>query len=133
MKRVHREPCPYDRGRVLLVTGATVYPGRADLSSKPIWRCEECGAYAGCHPGTERRVGRLSNAQTRKLKVAAHAAFDPIWQSGRMSRTKAYAWLREQTGLSERDCHIGWMDDDQLWLVITICSQHDATPTKDQP
>jgi hypothetical protein len=123
MATVHREPCPYDAGRVLLVTGREVYPYRPDLFSKLIWRCETCGAYTGCHPGTTKRVGRLANAETRALKVAAHDAFDALWKSGRMSRTKAYAWLRKQTGLPERDCHIGWMDDDMLRRAAALCQQ----------
>ncbi len=51
----------------------------------------------------------------------AHAAFDPIWKDGRMKRKQAYAWLGEQLGLSERDCHIGWMSDEDLRRVAEIC------------
>jgi hypothetical protein len=107
---------------VALVTGADVYRYRPDLADKPIWRCESCGAYTGCHPGTTKRVGRLANAKTRALKVAAHAAFDPMWQREGMSRTAAYRWLREQTGLPERDCHIGWMDDETLRRIPQLCA-----------
>ena len=125
---IHRDPCPYCAGNVQLVSGADVYPHRADLAAKPIWRCVGCGAYTGCHPGTTKRVGRLANEATRALKVQAHDAFDPIWKLGSMSRTKAYRWLRDATGLDERDCHIGWMDDASLRRVIELC-----TPTTDGP
>ena len=67
-------------------------------------------------------MGRLANKETRQLKMAAHAAFDPIWKGKTMSRTKAYKWLQEQTGLSERECHIGWMDDDNLRKVAALRS-----------
>ena len=66
-------------------------------------------------------MGRVANAATRKLKVAAHAAFDPMWKSGRITRKQAYAWLREQTGLSERDCHLGWMSVVDLKRVAEVC------------
>lgn len=66
-------------------------------------------------------MGRLATEETRRLKIAAHAAFDPLWKSGRMKRGDAYAWLQEQTGLSARDCHMGWMSDDDLRRVIEIC------------
>lgn len=52
--------------------------------------------------------------------MAAHANFDPLWKGKTLSRTKAYAWLREQTGLPERECHIGWMDDDMLRRVAAL-------------
>lgn len=79
-----------------------------------------CEAWTGCHPGTTKRMGRLANKATRQLKMAAHANFDPIWKTKQLSRTKAYAWLREQTGLPERECHIGWMDDANLCLVANL-------------
>lgn len=115
-----RRPCPYCGAEAQLVTGREVYPHRPDLFAKPFWACMPCGAWTGCHPGTTKRMGRLANKATRQLKMAAHAAFDPIWKGKTMSRTKAYAWLREQTGLSERDCHIGWMDDDNLRKVAAL-------------
>lgn len=116
-----RRPCPYCPAEAQLVTGAEIYPHRRDLHHLPYWACLPCEAWVGCHPGTEKRMGRLANAATRRLKQAAHAAFDPLWKSGRMSRTKAYRWLQEQTGLDARDCHIGWMSDDQLRSVVRIC------------
>ena len=122
-----RRPCPNGH-EAALVTGREIYPHRPDLYAKPFWACLPCGAWVGCHPGTTKRVGRLANAETRRLKMAAHAAFDPLWKSGRMSRTQAYAWLREQLGLAERDCHIGWVDDDNLRRVIDVCSAIVPTP-----
>lgn len=115
------KPCPYCSIPAALVTGREVYPHRPDLYEKPFWACLLCEAWTGCHPGTTKRMGRIANHATRQLKMAAHAAFDPLWKSGRMTRKQAYAWLREKTGLSERDCHIGWMDDEQLRRVREIC------------
>lgn len=121
-----RRPCPSCGEEAKLVTGREVYPHRPDLFAKKFWACLPCGAWAGCHPGTNRRMGRLATAETRALKQAAHAAFDPLWKSGRMKRKEAYAWLREKTGLSERDCHIGWMSDADLRRIPQLCK--DPTP-----
>jgi len=121
-----RRPCPDCGKEAALVTGKEVYPHRPDLHHKPFWACLPCETWAGCHPGTTTRMGRLANAKTRRLKMAAHAAFDPIWKSRRMSRGAAYAWLREQTGLSERECHMGWMSDADLIRVVEICIGEDA-------
>ncbi len=116
-----RRPCPYCGAEATFETGAVIYPHRPDLATKVFWACLPCDAWTGCHPGTEKRMGRLANAATRRLKQSAHRAFDPIWQSGRMSRTKAYVWLQGQLGLSRRDCHIGWMSDEDLRRVVEIC------------
>lgn len=118
---VSKTPCPYCNGIVSLTDCREIYPHRPDLWHKPMWACMPCKAWAGCHPGGTRRAGRIANAATRKLKIAAHDAFDPLWKSGQMKRTAAYAWLREATGLSERDCHMGWMTDAQLIEVVRLC------------
>lgn len=123
MGEVIDKPCPYCKFECILVYGDSIYPHRPDLFHKPFWLCIKCKAWAGCHPGTTKRMGRVANVETRRLKMAAHAVFDPIWKSRKMSRKKAYKWLQEQTGLSERDCHIGWMEDSDLSRVITICEE----------
>jgi hypothetical protein len=112
-----KRPCPDCGAEAQLVKGDAIYPHRPDLYAKSFWACLPCGCYVGCHPGTDRRMGRLANAATRALKQAAHRAFDPLWQSGEMKRGEAYAWLQKATGLSKRDCHIGWMTDEQLRAV----------------
>ena len=109
--------CPYCGGETAIVSGEVIYPHRPDLYCKSFRACLPCKAWAGCHPGTERRMGRIANAETRKLKQAAHAAFDQLWQSGRMKRKAAYAWLQSVTGLTPNEAHIGWMEDDQLRAI----------------
>lgn len=116
-----RRPCDDCGAEAELVTGREIYPHRRDLWGGQYWACLPCRCWVGCHPGSDKRMGRVANAATRKLKVAAHAAFDPMWKSGRITRKQAYAWLREQTGLSERDCHMGWMSDEDLKRVAEVC------------
>lgn len=62
-----------------------------------------------------------------KDKDAAHAAFDPIWQSGRKGRTAAYLWLAEQLGVPRTDCHISLFDKATCTRVIAICKHYIAT------
>ena len=126
--------CPYCDRAAELVTGKTIYPRRVDLLDLKFWRCEPCGAYVGCHKagakiydGQKRMVsdgtvplGRLANATLRRLKQEAHAAFDPLWRSGAMTRVEAYAWLAAQLGVSVRNCHIGMMDDDGCRAVLQV-------------
>jgi hypothetical protein len=53
----------------------------------------------------------LAAPQTHAARSAAHAAFDPIWKSGRIKRGAAYQILAEELGLSRADCHMKIMDE----------------------
>ena len=124
--------CDYCDRPAKLVTGNVIYPHRTDLFSKKFWQCEPCGAYVGCHPADTKHqrgdgdgakpMGRLANAELRRAKQAAHAAFDPLWLSSadrRGARAKAYAWLAEAIGISKANCHIGMFDVDRCKAVVS--------------
>lgn len=115
--------CPYCKGSASLVDGAAVYPHRPDLAAKPFWACLPCGAWVGCHPGGTKPLGRLADAATRKAKMAAHAAFDPLWRSGRMTRREAYRWLAGQLGISFERCHIGHFSAEECAAVVEAVEQ----------
>lgn len=121
--------CHYCEGKVpLLRFGDEGYPYRKDFG--PTFTCVPCQAWVGCHPGTEKPLGRLADAQLRAAKQAAHAAFDPLWKRvvdvGAASKTKArktaYRWLAAQLGISPRHTHMGHMDLEQCRRVIEICN-----------
>lgn len=112
--------CPYCDKAATLVRGHAIYPHRPDLAHKPFWQCAPCGAHVGCHPDTVNPLGRLANAELRKAKQKAHAAFDPLWRGGKMKRVEAYAWLSKETGIASQNCHIGMMDIDQCRSVIAV-------------
>jgi hypothetical protein len=114
--------CPYCGGEAELSTGHKVYPHRADLASLKIWACFPCDAWVGTHKGADNPLGRLANAELRKAKMAAHAAFDPLWKSGQMSRKKAYALLSEKMGLTPKETHIGMFDVEQCNAVVLLCT-----------
>ncbi len=113
--------CAYCQQPTQLVGGNVIYPHRPDLAEKKFYRCEPCGAYVGCHPETETPLGRVANAELRKAKMDAHAAFDPLWKDGGMKRKEAYAWLRSAMGLSEDECHIGVFNVDRCQEVVRLC------------
>lgn len=109
----------------MLVTGEQVYAHRSDLAEKWFWRCEACQAHVGCHEagrqvrGPEGLVavsdgtlpfGTLANAVLRSARMAAHGVFDPLWRSGRMRRSEAYAWMAEKLGLPFEGTHISMFD-----------------------
>jgi hypothetical protein len=116
--------CPYCGNDAELSTGYKVYPHRADLADLKIWACFPCDAWVGTHKNspTHAPLGRLANAELRKAKMAAHAAFDPLWKSGQVSRKKAYALLSEKMGLTPEETHIGMFDVEQCKTVILLCT-----------
>lgn len=114
--------CPYCGGDAELTTGYKVYPHRLDLADLKVWACFPCDAWVGTHKNspTHAPLGRLANPELRKAKMAAHAAFDPWWKSGRMSRRKAYALLAEKMGIHKDQAHIGMFDVEQCKQVVML-------------
>lgn len=111
-----------------LVQSQRIYPRRPDLWNRPMWLCA-CGAYTGCHAGTEKPKGRPAAKATRDARMAAHAAFDPLWRrkqerdgcSKKQARGAGYKWLGAQLGLDPKDCHIGEMDARTARRVVEVC------------
>lgn len=116
--------CDYCGKEAHLTTGLKLYnKHRFDLADKKFWVCRPCKAWVGCHPGTVKPLGRLANAELRKAKMAAHEAFDPLWRSGELSRSEAYAWLARTLGVSPANCHIGMFDVDGCDAVIAAVAE----------
>ena len=104
--------CDYCGREAEKVSGEDIYPRCRDLHHKTFYKCGPCHAWVGCHPGTDKPLGRLANRELRLAKSAAHEAFDPLWK-GRdapMVRTAAYAWLADELGIDRADCHLGMFD-----------------------
>lgn len=102
--------CNYCNKKAVRVGGDVIYPHRPDLAQKQFYQCAPCSAYVGCHPSTIKPLGRLANAELRRAKQDAHAAFDPLWKGGAMKRTAAYKWLAESLGLPSKEAHVGMFD-----------------------
>lgn len=117
--------CGYCGLPAILVTGADIYRARPDLKRKKIWVCIPCDARVGCHPGTEDPLGYLANAELRRARMLAHAAFDETWDHHilrrRQSRTDAYAWLSRELGVPLDLCHIGGFDLEMCLRVVAVC------------
>ena len=63
-----------------LTDGREVYRHRQDLHDKPIWKCDDCGAYVGCHPGTVEPLGTPADAELRRARHLLHEQMlDPLW------------------------------------------------------
>lgn len=115
--------CDYCGMPARSIRGAQLYPHRPDLYTKRFWRCEPCDAHVGCHRDGK-PLGRLANAELRKAKMQAHAAFDPLWKSGSMSRTEAYRWLSRELGIPPQQTHIGMFDVETCKRTINLINQN---------
>lgn len=120
--------CPYcNTAAVLHADSSKFYRGK---NYGPLWACEPCGAWVGCHPGKHVALGRLANKELREWKTRAHSAFDPLWKTrhkrtgDRWSRKRGYKWLSEQLNIEREECHIGMFDVDMCKRVVAICKPH---------
>jgi ssDNA-binding Zn-finger/Zn-ribbon topoisomerase 1 len=110
--------CPYCGGNVSLVSSSIVYNGR-DFGL--IYLCDNypsCDAYVGVHKGTNRPLGRLANAELREWKKKAHAAFNPLYESGEMNRKQAYKLMQSLMNMDDKEAHIGKFDIEQCKTLI---------------
>lgn len=110
--------CPHCGRSCSIVNNAEIY-GR-EFGEWP-WAvmCQGCRSYVGLHPFTGIPLGTLATAPIRAARKEAKAAFNPLWERGRMTRTEAYAWLAGAMGIANVDeCHIGWFDVAQCNAVV---------------
>jgi hypothetical protein len=86
-----------------LVTTATRFGARL--------ACPVVGCTVACWDGP---TSSPADAETRALRSACHAAFDPLWQTGVFpSRNAAYDWLARVMFLDRDETHVGLFDADQ--------------------
>lgn len=122
--------CAYCWAPTLLVDSAEVYHGK---SYGLIWRCRDCDAHVGCHKGTHEALGRVAKADLRKAKMAFHAAFDPLWRSGKWNRGALYGELAARMGIDRELCHGGMFDIKQCEQAIAILRDIAGAPAKAAP
>jgi len=112
--------CGYCGARSVLRDSAVIYGG---VSYGPVYICGNyptCNAYVGTHRGTTKPLGSLANGELRWLRKVCHAAFDPIWRTGRMKRKEAYRWMREALELDEDEAHIAMFDEVKCRRLLAI-------------
>lgn len=66
-------------------------------------------------------MGRMANKKLRVLKIQAHRAFNPLYESGEMTRDQAYRWLAFALMIPRKECHIGQFDERLCERTITQC------------
>jgi len=99
--------CNYCGRHAELHGGLAVYPDRKDLKDRQFWVCWACDAWVGCKKGTDEPYGELADEELRSARIAAHKAFDPVWENELMTKRDAYAWLAGELGVTPAECQIG--------------------------
>src|SRR5687767_10264645 len=106
--------CPGCNQPARLLTAAEHYG--SDRFKNHVYACKACDTLVGTHPGTTRPLGTMAGKALRRARMAAHAAFDPIWrgEGALLSRPDAYRSLKAATGVQ----HIGESNADECRRVI---------------
>lgn len=89
------------------------------------WGCTrfpECRGTHGAHPDG-RPLGTPASKAVKLLRIEAHDLFDLSWKSGRMSRNKAYKWLRKAMGMTEAEAHIGLFGEAECRKLIGLLKE----------
>ena len=66
-----------------------------------------------------------------KARIAAHAAFDPLWQSGRMTRSRAYSELARRLGIPKHQAHMKMFDKATCERVVALFLSDDFETLED--
>lgn len=88
-------------------------------------RFPQCRGTHCAHPDGA-PIGIPCNAETKRARMAAHAAFDGMWKAWAeragncAARNDAYAWLRLEMGLTKEQAHIGRFDKEQCARVVEL-------------
>lgn len=128
--------CPHCDKPARLTNGAEIYPNRRDLWEKPIWKCDGCGAYVGCHPGSTRAIGTPANEELRKARIILHQELiDPLWKNAdscglytpenararviirQTARARIYTFVGLKLGIDRKLVHVSMLTLDQCRLA----------------
>lgn len=149
MKSKPEAPLCMHCGKVARKTsGGEIYPHRLDLHSRCFWKCDPCGAYVGCHKGTNRPLGRPANEELRSARIRLHNdRLDPLWANAdkcgiyepengsarwkirSRARGRVYAYLAHELGISIDDCHVGLFDVEtcrRAWVILSKTTYPDV-------
>ena len=84
------------------------------------WSCPVDGCTVAKWNGS---TSTPADEETRKARIKAHDAFDPLWKFGRYRRTQLYKKLADFMGLGDKETHIGMFDKEQCARVIEFVEQ----------
>jgi hypothetical protein len=84
-----------------LTNGVEIYPHRPSLKAIPMWICDKCKNYVGCHHKSNDKtkpLGCIPTPVIRKARKEIHRVLDPLWQGDKEKRKQIYASISETLG-----------------------------------
>lgn len=87
------------------------------------WGCTrfpDCKGTHGAHQADGKPLGIPADHLTKQARISAHAAFDMLWKSKKMTRSEAYRWLQQAMNLPKDEVHIGRFTVDQCASLIAL-------------
>lgn len=107
--------CPYCNCATKRVTDIEIYGHHSNYNKRFI-QCEmNADHYVGTFANGQ-ALGRLADAELRKLKREGHALFDQLWQGEQptfRTRDQAYKWLAKKMRLSSDLTHFAMFNNEQ--------------------
>lgn len=64
---------------------------------------EHCDGALGAHPDGI-PVGKPADRRAKAARVIAHEEFDRLWKNGKMTRSRAYAWMISALYTKKKKC-----------------------------
>lgn len=123
-KTEHRAPCAR-KDLKCGECGASMILRKSKKFETPFYGCSrfpECKGAHGAHPDG-RPIGVPGDRKTNLARIRAHDFFDRIWKEKRMSRSRAYAWMRQAMGLTEAEAHIGKFTAAQCEALVALIKE----------
>ncbi len=123
--------CQYCHATAILCDASAVY-GEKFRGSFNLWVCAnypDCDSYVGIHKDQiePQPLGTMANPELRKLRKRVHALFDPLWKpgtaqqfKGRKARLQAYWWLTDALGITGKQFHTAYADEDQCRRALAL-------------
>jgi hypothetical protein len=118
------DPCPECGGELVL----------RESQHGRFYGCRSWPKCTGTHGAHEdgTPLGTPADRRTKLYRQAAHAVFDLLWRSGRLTRSEAYAWMARSMGLTREEAHIARFTAYQCrWLVLAVLEEFG--PVEDGP
>lgn len=116
--------CQYCLQPAKKVTGQDIYPHRVDLKDNVYWACSPCQAYVSSDPTTNKPIGLLANAKTRKLRVAVFQLLEKLVRLKLMTRYETQGWLASRINVPVAKCKLTQLDDIDLQQAIDECNKY---------
>jgi len=79
-----------------ITDGKEVYPHRPDLYEKKFVVCDTCKNYKAFNGNKKPTL--IPTPELRKARREIHAILDPLWQSKKIKRGQAYAYISHRIG-----------------------------------